>query len=174
MWPRMACSPRPFPCFSDLQRNFYCTKQTDANILKWFVGSNKKDLRMILLWYFWQTTFSCDWLKDGKISPNSLCNGPLQSLSVGITRSVKKEPSCFLFVCFFEAGFLCPGTYFVDQAGLELRKSPTSASQVLGLKACATKPCCLPVLCVVSESVFFSAFSQHLLNLTDVVLSFIN
>jgi hypothetical protein len=33
----------------------------------------------------------------------------------------------------------CPGTYFVDQAGLKLRNLPASASQVLGLKAaCAT------------------------------------
>jgi hypothetical protein len=29
----------------------------------------------------------------------------------------------------------CPGTHFVDQAGLELRNPPVSASQVLGLKA---------------------------------------
>jgi hypothetical protein len=34
----------------------------------------------------------------------------------------------------------CPGTHFVDQAGLELRNPPASASQVLGLKACATTP----------------------------------
>jgi hypothetical protein len=34
----------------------------------------------------------------------------------------------------------CPGTHFVDQAGLELRNLPASASQVLGLKACATTP----------------------------------
>jgi hypothetical protein len=32
----------------------------------------------------------------------------------------------------------CPGTHFVDQAGLELRNPPASASQVLGLKACAS------------------------------------
>jgi hypothetical protein len=32
----------------------------------------------------------------------------------------------------------CPGTHFVDQAGLKLRNLPASASQVLGLKACAT------------------------------------
>jgi hypothetical protein len=32
----------------------------------------------------------------------------------------------------------CPGTHFVDQAGLELRSPPASASQVLGLKLCAT------------------------------------
>jgi hypothetical protein len=32
----------------------------------------------------------------------------------------------------------CPGTHVVDQAGLELRNPPVSASQVLGLKACAT------------------------------------
>jgi hypothetical protein len=34
----------------------------------------------------------------------------------------------------------CPGTHFVDQAGLELRDPPASTSRVLGLKACATTP----------------------------------
>ena len=34
----------------------------------------------------------------------------------------------------------CPGTHFVDQASLELRNAPASASQVLGLKVCATMP----------------------------------
>jgi hypothetical protein len=60
-----------------------------------------------------------------------------------------------LFVCLFLFCFLfffvffrdrvslcspgcCPGTHSVDQAGLELRNPPASASQVLGLKACAT------------------------------------
>jgi hypothetical protein len=32
----------------------------------------------------------------------------------------------------------CPDTHSVDQAGLELRNLPASASQVLGLKVCAT------------------------------------
>jgi hypothetical protein len=32
----------------------------------------------------------------------------------------------------------CPGTHSVDQAGLELRNPPASASQALGLKVCAT------------------------------------
>jgi hypothetical protein len=49
----------------------------------------------------------------------------------------------FLF-CFGDRVSLCspgyPGTHFVDQAGLELRNPPASASQVLGLKACATTP----------------------------------
>jgi hypothetical protein len=31
----------------------------------------------------------------------------------------------------------CPGTHSVDQAGLELKNPPASASRVLGLKACA-------------------------------------
>jgi hypothetical protein len=35
----------------------------------------------------------------------------------------------------------CPGTHSVDQAGLELRNLPDSASQVLGLKVYATTPC---------------------------------
>jgi hypothetical protein len=34
----------------------------------------------------------------------------------------------------------CPGTHFVDQAGLKLRNPPASASRMLGLKACATTP----------------------------------
>jgi hypothetical protein len=34
----------------------------------------------------------------------------------------------------------CPGTHSVDQAGLQLRNPPASASQVLGLKSCATTP----------------------------------
>jgi hypothetical protein len=55
--------------------------------------------------------------------------------------------SFFLFVFFF--GFLdrvslyspgCPGTHSVDQAGLELRNLPASASRVLGLEVCATTP----------------------------------
>jgi hypothetical protein len=50
-----------------------------------------------------------------------------------------------LFVCFFRDRVSlyipgCPGTHFVDQAGLELRNLPASASHVLGLKACATTP----------------------------------
>jgi hypothetical protein len=56
-----------------------------------------------------------------------------------------------LFVCLFVCLFVfrdrvslcspgCPGTHSVDQAGLELRNLPASASQVLGLKACATMP----------------------------------
>jgi hypothetical protein len=51
---------------------------------------------------------------------------------------------CFVLFCFvfrdrvslYSLG--CPGTHFVDQAGLELRNLLVSASQVLGLKACAT------------------------------------
>jgi hypothetical protein len=39
------------------------------------------------------------------------------------------------FFLFFETGFIC-----VALAGLELRNPPASASQVLGLKACATTP----------------------------------
>jgi hypothetical protein len=48
----------------------------------------------------------------------------------------------FLFFVFRDRVSLyspgCPGTHSVDQAGLELRNPPASASQVLGLKVCAT------------------------------------
>ena len=50
--------------------------------------------------------------------------------------------SLFLFTLFFTdllCSPSCPGTGFVAQAGLELRDVPASASQVLGLKACATQ-----------------------------------
>jgi hypothetical protein len=54
---------------------------------------------------------------------------------------------CFVFVfLFFPRDRVslcspgCPGTHFVDQAGLELRNPPASASQVLELKVCATMP----------------------------------
>jgi hypothetical protein len=50
-----------------------------------------------------------------------------------------------LFFVFQDGVFLCspdcPGTHFVDQAGLQLRYPPASASGVLGLKACTTTPC---------------------------------
>jgi hypothetical protein len=59
----------------------------------------------------------------------------------------EKEQSFFVVVVGFFFFFLvfrdrvslyspgCPGTHFVDQAGLELRNLPASASRVLGLKA---------------------------------------
>jgi hypothetical protein len=49
-----------------------------------------------------------------------------------------------LFLVFLRQGSPCSlgrsGTHSVDQAGLELRNPPASASQVLGLKACTTTP----------------------------------
>jgi hypothetical protein len=50
---------------------------------------------------------------------------------------------CFVFV-FWHRGSLCspdcPGTHSVDQAGLELRNPPASASQILGLKGVPPLP----------------------------------
>jgi hypothetical protein len=47
----------------------------------------------------------------------------------------------------------CPGTHFVDQAGFELRNLPASASQVLGIKACATTPGLVSALIVSRDRV---------------------
>ena len=64
-------------------------------------------------------------------------------------RRLPEKTACKVYFFFFFFFFLvfrntvslcspgCSGTYSVDQAGLELR-NPASASQVLGLKACAT------------------------------------
>jgi hypothetical protein len=58
--------------------------------------------------------------------------------------------SLFPFIYFQDRVSLCipgcPGTYSVDQAGLELRDPPASASQVLGSKVCATTPSKILVL----------------------------
>jgi hypothetical protein len=43
----------------------------------------------------------------------------------------------------------CPGTHSVDQAGLELRNLPASASQVLGLKVCATTPGIIAIIIII-------------------------
>jgi hypothetical protein len=55
--------------------------------------------------------------------------------------TVKKQIDNF-FLVFQDSVSLyslgCPETHSVDQAGLELRNLPASASQVLGLKACTT------------------------------------
>jgi hypothetical protein len=76
--------------------------------------------------------------------------GDLQSMWWSVTPYTTRisftEYSSFFFFFFFffcrdrvslySPG--CPGTHFVDQAGLELRNPPASAWQVLGLKVCAT------------------------------------
>jgi hypothetical protein len=65
-------------------------------------------------------------------------------------------PPFFLFLVFRDQISLynpgCPGTHSVDQAGLELRKPPASASQVLGLKASAICSSCCHTLAWPSPS----------------------
>jgi hypothetical protein len=57
------------------------------------------------------------------------------------TNSIPTSTVLFCFVFPRDRIFLyspgCPGTHFVDQAGLEFRNPSASVSQVLGLKACA-------------------------------------
>jgi hypothetical protein len=77
----------------------------------------------------------------------TFCNGNVYPVMLGVhSLFILISQFCFvLFVCLFvfKTGFLCValavlGLNSVDQAGLKLRNSPASASQVLGLKACAT------------------------------------
>ena len=44
------------------------------------------------------------------------------------------------FFCFILFGFVFEDRVSLDQAGLELRNPPASASRVQGLKACGTTP----------------------------------
>jgi hypothetical protein len=57
---------------------------------------------------------------------------------------LNKNASFFFFFGFRDRVSLCspgyPGTHSEDQGALKLRDPPASASQVLGLKACATTP----------------------------------
>ena len=89
-----------------------------------------------------------------------------------LMKSVRTEPQrqyFFSFVfCFFF--FLpdrvslcspsCTGTHSVDQDGLELRNVTASASQVLGLKTCATIPS--------SKEIFVSVYSVQIKLLNDL------
>jgi hypothetical protein len=80
----------------------------------------------------WRSLCQTELKKD---RAESLCPGSFVCLFVSLFYLF----SYFVFrdrVSLYSLG--CPGTHFVDQAGLKLRNPPVSASQVLGLKACAT------------------------------------
>jgi hypothetical protein len=71
-------------------------------------------------------------------------------------------PFFFLFNTVFLCALCstgCPGTYSIDQAGLNLRNLTASASQVLGLKACTTTARLILLL-------FVSFFSYYIQNVT--------
>jgi hypothetical protein len=56
-----------------------------------------------------------------------------------------------------------PGTHFVDQAGLELRNPPASASQVLRSKACATTAQPKDILIQIALFLFFFLLNDTVL-----------
>jgi hypothetical protein len=93
----------------------------------------------------------CFWMCSGEGSSNESLPGsnPGSASSDCLTlgKVVKLQTLTFFFFFFLVfrdrvslCSLGCPGTHFVDQAGLELRNPPASASRVLGLKACATTP----------------------------------
>jgi hypothetical protein len=75
-------------------------------------------------------------------------SGPLEKQSVLLPTEPSLQPHICTFFFFSYFWFFrdrvslyspnCPGTHSVDQAGLELRNLPASASRVLGLKVCTT------------------------------------
>ena len=84
---------------------------------------------------------SASFLSSGLI-PREEKHSETESTPEGLRVKTLRPPRLFFFFFFCDRVFLCspgcPGTHFVDQAGLELRNPPASASQVLGLKACTT------------------------------------
>ncbi|GAB1294989.1 Ectonucleotide pyrophosphatase/phosphodiesterase family member 3 [Apodemus speciosus] len=74
--------------------------------------------------------------KDCCADYKTVCQGETPWVTEDCASS--QEPQCPEGVSLCSPG--CPGTHSGDQAGLELRNPPASASQVLGLQACATTP----------------------------------
>jgi hypothetical protein len=74
----------------------------------------------------------------GKMCPltEAICGLTTAFYSLSLPPSLRPSPPPFLFGFLYSPG--CSGTHFVDQAGLELRNPPASASQMLGVKACTT------------------------------------
>ena len=77
-------------------------------------------------------------LNFSKVQPSMLCGDDFRSRYFNKWKIEYGFFVLFWFWFFRDRVFLCssgcPGTHFVDQAGLELRNLPDSASQVLGLK----------------------------------------
>jgi hypothetical protein len=71
-----------------------------------------------------------------------VCNLKRFTTELTIQKKKKKKQDFFFLLVFRDRVSLCspgcPGTHSADQAGLELRNPPASASRVLGLKSCAT------------------------------------
>jgi hypothetical protein len=124
--------------------------------------SNQKFPRCFLKWQLsWFASYCCDKHHDQKeLEEEKICVAYTSASQSTTEESQGKnsgqEPGAgteeplgkfclFVFVfVFWDRVSLCspgcPGTHSVDQAGLELRNPPASASRVLGLKACATTP----------------------------------
>jgi hypothetical protein len=80
------------------------------------------------------------WPSEAELCPDSNSSGdPLTSVlcSQEQVGPLELSVSYILFLLGSSPG--CPGTHSVDQAGLELRAQPASASQVRGLSVCTTK-----------------------------------
>jgi hypothetical protein len=79
-------------------------------------------------------------------SNNAIAPNPFQTVpptgNEKLNYMSPRGPFFFIFLVFRDRVSLCspgcPGTHSVEQAGLELRNLPASASQVLELKACTT------------------------------------
>jgi hypothetical protein len=95
------------------------------------------------------------------ITPHRFCMLCLHCLTFSLLLSFVM----FCVLCFPDRVSLCspgcPGTHSVDQAGLEPRNLPASASQVLGLKVCATTAWLF--VTVLTHQLFFQALEFYLL-----------
>jgi hypothetical protein len=87
-------------------------------------------------WLLWKIFNFFVWTSLPILHTHTNTHPPLENLRIFLF--------CFVLFCFVFRDRVslcspgCPGTHSVDQAGLELRNPPASASWVLGLKVCAT------------------------------------
>ena len=119
------------------------------------IALNRWAISPALVSAFWMkdrwSVLQASWGLEQKHRTFSLCcsllylHGYMNPYSLLRCSSPKRSSFVVVFFFFFRDRVSlcspgCPGIHFVDQAGLELRNQPASASQELGLKACATTP----------------------------------
>jgi hypothetical protein len=131
--------------FQTLATKFLCEKESKENTSRQERSVNetgkKNTIKTWLTVIFKREMFAIIFHKT------SLCHSQFKN-KVG-PKKIHFKGDVFFFFLFFSVFRVfgdrvslcspgCPGTHSVDQAGLELRNLPASASQVLGLKECAT------------------------------------
>ena len=133
----------------------------------------------------WVGSIACVWSTEVAVG-NRICQhtsyrDPRHAVQTTQQLPVTAPPPPCVCVCVCVCVYVCVCvcvcvymliTHFVDQAGLELRNLPAPASQVLGLKVCATTPSSvinLLFICLLSI-IYFLAMYLSSINQSSIVI----